>query len=58
MLTHKNLYSNARDIGDYLKMNHEDRVIATLPVFHVFALTVVVNAPLMKGATILLSTTL
>ena len=54
MLTHKNLYSNARDIGDYLKMNDQDRVIATLPVFHVFALSVVVNAPLMKGATILL----
>ncbi|MGB3261216.1 AMP-binding protein, partial [Paenisporosarcina sp.] len=29
-------------------------VLATLPVFHVFALTVVVNAPLLKGATILL----
>lgn len=55
MLTHNNLYSNARDIGDYLKMTHEDRVIATLPVFHVFALTVVVNAPLTRGATILLA---
>lgn len=55
MLTHKNLYSNARDIGHYLQMTAEDRVVATLPVFHVFALTVVVNAPLMKGATILLA---
>ena len=55
MLTHNNLYSNARDIGDYLKMTNEDRVIATLPVFHVFALTVVVNAPLTRGATILLA---
>ena len=55
MLTHNNIYSNARDIGDYLKMSSDDRVIATLPVFHVFALTVVVNAPLMKGATILLA---
>lgn len=55
MLTHKNLYSNARDIGVYLNMDENDRVIATLPVFHVFALTVVVNAPLMKGATILLA---
>ena len=54
MLTHKNLYSNARDIGDYLKMNDQDRIIAVLPVFHVFALSVVINAPLMKGATILL----
>ncbi|SOC16957.1 long-chain acyl-CoA synthetase [Ureibacillus xyleni] len=55
MLTHQNLYSNARDVGEYLAMTSEDRIIATLPVFHVFALTVVVNAPLLKGATVLLA---
>lgn len=55
MLTHNNLYSNARDVGEYLKMSSDDRVIATLPVFHVFALTVVVNAPLTQGATLLLA---
>lgn len=55
MLTHNNLFSNARDIGDYLKMTSEDRIVATLPVFHVFALTVVVNSPLTRGATILLA---
>ena len=55
MLTHRNLYSNARDVGHYLSMTPEDRVIATLPVFHVFALTVVVNAPLLQGATVLLA---
>ncbi|WP_213423871.1 fatty acid--CoA ligase family protein [Bhargavaea massiliensis] len=54
MLTHKNLYSNARDVADYLQFNPDDRVVATLPVFHVFALTVVVNAPLLRGAQILL----
>lgn len=54
MLTHKNLYSNARDVADYLGFSENDRVIATLPVFHVFALTVVVNAPLLRGATIVL----
>ncbi|MGN7387155.1 fatty acid--CoA ligase family protein [Sporosarcina sp. SAFN-015] len=54
MLTHKNLYSNARDVADYLGFSEDDRVVATLPVFHVFALTVVVNAPLLKGATIVL----
>src|SRR5690606_25840528 len=54
MLTHKNLYSNARDVADYLGFSENDRVVATLPVFHVFALTVVVNAPLLKGATIVL----
>ena len=55
MLTHGNLYSNARDVGNYLKVTDQDRIITTLPVFHVFALTVVVNAPLMSGATILLA---
>ena len=54
MLTYNNIYSNARDVAEYLSINTEDRVIATLPVFHVFALTVVVNAPLLMGATILL----
>lgn len=54
MLTHKNIYSNARDVAEYLNINTEDRVITTLPVFHVFALTVVVNAPLLMGATLLL----
>ncbi|WP_203245917.1 fatty acid--CoA ligase family protein [Sporosarcina beigongshangi] len=55
MLTHGNLYSNARDVADYLGYSENDRIVATLPVFHVFALTVVVNAPLVKGATILLA---
>lgn len=54
MLTHKNIYSNARDIGEYLGFVEDDRVVATLPVFHVFALSVVVNAPLLTGATIIL----
>jgi len=54
MLTHKNIYSNARDIANYLGYSADDRVVATLPAFHVFALSVVVNAPLLKGATILL----
>lgn len=54
MLTHKNLYSNAKDIGDYLKMNSDDTVITTLPMFHVFSLSVVVNAPLISGSTIII----
>lgn len=54
MLTHKNLYSNAQDVADYLRINEDDRVITTLPMFHVFCLTVALNAPLMNGATILI----
>ncbi|ANB58310.1 AMP-binding enzyme family protein [Anoxybacillus sp. B7M1] len=54
MLTHKNLYSNAQDTANYLKINESDRVIATLPMFHVFCLTVALNAPLMNGGTVLI----
>ncbi|MGG1676639.1 fatty acid--CoA ligase family protein [Neobacillus sp. NRS-1170] len=55
MLTHKNLYSNAKDVGEYLKMNNDDRIITTLPMFHVFCLTVALNAPLLSGATLLIA---
>lgn len=54
MLSHKNLYSNASDVGEYLRMNESDRVITALPMFHVFCLTVALNAPLITGATILI----
>lgn len=54
MLTHRNLYSNAKDVADYLRMNEQDRVITALPMFHVFCLTVALNAPLMSGATVLI----
>ncbi|MFC4024502.1 fatty acid--CoA ligase family protein [Oceanobacillus longus] len=54
MLTHKNLYSNAQDVANYLAINNEDRVIAALPMFHVFCLTVSLNAPLLNGGTIII----
>lgn len=54
MLTHKNIYLNAQDVADYLSINGNDRVVAALPMFHVFCLTVSLNAPLMNGGTILI----
>ncbi|MDY0396039.1 fatty acid--CoA ligase family protein [Virgibacillus halophilus] len=54
MLTHKNLFSNAKDTADYLQISGHDRVIAALPMFHVFCLTVSLNAPLMNGGTVLI----
>ena len=53
MLTHRNIFSNAMDVGSYLQMSESDRIIATLPMFHVFCLTVALNAPLMTGATVI-----
>ncbi|MEN1970234.1 fatty acid--CoA ligase family protein [Lentibacillus sp. N15] len=54
MLSHKNLYSNAKDVADYLTINGNDRIIAALPMFHVFCLTVALNAPLMNGGTVII----
>lgn len=50
MLSHKNIYSNARDIAAYLSMTETDRVITALPMFHVFCLTVILNASIVQGA--------
>src|SRR5690625_6877343 len=40
MLTHKNLYSNAKDTADYLEIKGGEREIAALMIFHVFWLSV------------------
>ncbi|WP_299091329.1 fatty acid--CoA ligase family protein [uncultured Metabacillus sp.] len=54
MLTHKNLFRNAIDTANYLKISENDVVVTTLPMFHVFCLTVSLNATLMNGATMLI----
>lgn len=54
MLTHDNLYANASDVGKYLDIRRDDRVVTTLPMFHVFCLTVALNAPLIQGGTLLI----
>lgn len=54
MLTHRNIYSNARDISDYLQIGHGDKFVCVLPMFHVFCFTIAVNTPLISGGTILI----
>lgn len=54
MLSHDNLYSNARDVATFFLYAPSDKMLVTLPMFHVFALTVAVNAPLFVGATLVL----
>ncbi len=54
LLTHENLYSNAIDSSSCLEMSKADRVVAVLPIFHVFCLTACLNAPLSQGATVIL----
>jgi long-chain acyl-CoA synthetase len=53
MLSHRNVCSNAQHAGDFLGMSQEDTVVAVLPMFHVFCMTVCMNAPLYRGATLL-----
>ncbi|ASS74829.1 long-chain fatty acid--CoA ligase [Tumebacillus algifaecis] len=53
LLSHRNLCSNANSVGDFLNMSEKDLVVAVLPMFHVFCMTVCLNAPLYRGATIL-----
>lgn len=50
MLSHRNLSSNAQITGDYLQYAGSDRVLAVLPMFHVFCLTVCLHASLYRGA--------
>jgi long-chain acyl-CoA synthetase len=57
MLTHANLSINAQQI-DYwasTRLNDgEERILGILPLFHVFAMTVVMNLALAKAATMIL----
>lgn len=54
MLTHRNLVANMVQIGKWYHNTNdgEDSMIAVLPLFHVFAMTVVMNMSMMKGMTL------
>lgn len=54
MLTHQNLASNADSVIKLSELNKEDRIIAVLPMFHVFSMTVCINAPIACGGTIII----
>lgn len=56
MLTHANLYINAVQINAWAQSlkDGEERVLGALPLFHVFAMTVVMNMGIAKAANIIL----
>lgn len=54
MLSHQNMASNAEAVVKLFQMTPEDRMVAVLPMFHVFCMTVCLNAPLACGATVLI----
>lgn len=49
VLTHKNIMANLRQVSDVLNVREEDKIMATLPLFHAFGLTVTGMLPLMEG---------
>ncbi len=54
MLTHQNLSSNAMMAGIHLHLSRTDRIITVLPMFHVFSLTVCVNAGIFSAAELII----
>ena len=53
-LSHSNLLQNAILCADLFKLNEEDKLLIVLPLFHIFAMTVLMNTALYKGATSIL----
>ncbi len=49
MLSHQNIMANIRQVSDVLDTRDEDRIMATLPLFHAFGLTVTGLMPLLEG---------
>lgn len=49
MLTHKNFMANIKQVSDVLNMRSEDVILASLPLFHAFGLTVTTYLPLIEG---------
>lgn len=49
MLSHRNIMANLRQISDVLNTQQEDVVMASLPLFHAFGLTVTQFMPLIEG---------
>jgi len=48
-LTHKNLLANIKQFSSLINFIEEDLIISSLPIFHVFGLTVCTLAPLTEG---------
>ena len=48
-LTHKNFMTNIKQFTSLLNLVEEDVIISSLPIFHVFGLTVCTLAPLTEG---------
>jgi 4-coumarate--CoA ligase len=52
MLSHRNLIANVEQAKGLLGVNSEDRLLALLPFFHIYGLTVLLNLALRQRATL------
>ena len=52
MLTHRNIATNIAQAEATIKLGEDERVIAILPFFHIYGLTVLMNLPLRLGITV------
>jgi len=53
MLSHENLSSNATTLADYWKFEKNDKLIHSLPIFHVHGLFVAINITLLVGSSMI-----
>jgi acyl-[acyl-carrier-protein]-phospholipid O-acyltransferase/long-chain-fatty-acid--[acyl-carrier-protein] ligase len=49
VLSHRNIMANIQQVSDVLDSRHEDVIMASLPLFHAFGLTVTGLMPLVEG---------
>lgn len=52
MLTHRNLVANVVQSADLVGVVGEDRVLAVLPFFHIYGMTVLLNLSMLRRATL------
>jgi acyl-CoA synthetase (AMP-forming)/AMP-acid ligase II len=52
MLTHRNIGTNIAQAEATINVGDDERLIAILPFFHIYGLTVLMNLPLRLGATV------
>ncbi|GAA1465550.1 AMP-binding protein [Microbacterium thalassium] len=50
MLTHRNLVANVQQCRDVIDLTADDRVLAVLPFFHIYGMTVLLNLALQRRA--------
>ncbi|MFZ4893441.1 AMP-binding protein [Plantibacter sp. Mn2098] len=53
MLTHRNLVANVQQSSPQLGMVPDDRILAVLPFFHIYGMTVLLNLALSKRASLI-----